>query len=119
LAAGVLRPPTPCAKERTGIIAVNDHTAYGVLRAATEAGLTPGRDFGLIGFDDAPHSRVVGLTSVRPPLDALGEEAGHLAARALAGDASALQVGLRSLLVPRASTCLPAAGAKRRARREA
>jgi LacI family transcriptional regulator len=119
LAARVLRPPSPGAKERTGVIAVNDHTAYGVLRAATEAGLTPGRDFGLIGFDDAPQSRVVGLTSVRPPLDALGEEAGHLVARALAGDASALQVGLRSLLVPRASTCLPAAGAKRRARREA
>jgi len=119
LAAGVLRPPSPGAKERTGVIAVNDHTAYGVLRAATEVGLTPGRDFGLIGFDDAPQSRVVGLTSVRPPLDALGEEAGHLVARALAGDASALQVGLRSLLVPRASTCLQAAGAKRRARREA
>jgi DNA-binding LacI/PurR family transcriptional regulator len=106
----VLFQPARRGRERTGIIAVNDHTAYGLLRAAGESGRAAGRDFGIIGFDDAPQSRLVGLTSVRPPLEALGEEAGHLLARALLGDASAMQVSLRSLLVPRASTCPTATG---------
>jgi DNA-binding LacI/PurR family transcriptional regulator len=110
MAAGILFQPAMCGQEQTGIIAANDHTAYGVLRAAEEFGQVPGRDFGIIGFDDAPQSRLVGLTSLRPPLEALGEEAGHLLARALLGDASAMQVSLRSLLVPRASTCPTATG---------
>ena len=110
MAAGIVFQPARGGPERMGIIAANDHAAYGVLRAAGELGLVPGRDFGIVGFDDAPRSRLVGLTSLRPPLEALGEEAGHLLARALLGDASAMQVSLRSLLVPRASTCPTATG---------
>ncbi len=56
-----------------GILAPNDHTAYSILQAAMEQGKIVGRDYGLIGFDDHPRSCTVGLTTVRPPVEAMGE----------------------------------------------
>ncbi len=89
-----------------GIIAPNDDTAYAVLDAASKHGQEAGVDFGLIGFDDDPRSYVVGLTTVRPPVEAMGEEAGLLLLRALAGDKQGQGMRLRSHLISRASTCL-------------
>ncbi len=87
-----------------GLIAPNDRSAYGVLQAASEAGKIAGQDFGLIGFDDDTRAYSVGLTTVRPPIEAMGEEAGRLLLRALQGENSGLQVRLRSQVIPRAST---------------
>ncbi len=87
-----------------GIIAPNDATAYAVLDQAADHGLTPGTDFGLIGFDDDARSCAAGLTTVRPPVEAMGEEAAHLLLRALHGDKRSVQLFLRSHLIPRAST---------------
>ncbi len=92
--------------EKTAIIAPNDNTAYAVLGAASERGLLAGRDFGLIGFDDDARSCSAGLSTVRPPVEAMGEEAGRLLLRALHGEKKGLQVRLRSHLIPRASTLL-------------
>jgi len=89
-----------------GIITPNDDTAYVVLDLASKHGQEAGADFGLVGFDDDPHSYVVGLTTVRPPVEAMGEEAGHLLLRALAQDKKGQVVRLRSHLIPRASTSL-------------
>ncbi|GCE29677.1 hypothetical protein KDA_51610 [Dictyobacter alpinus] len=57
-----------------GIIAQNDFTAAGFLRAAQVAGKVVGKDFGLIGFDDHPLATELGITSIRPPIEELGEE---------------------------------------------
>jgi DNA-binding LacI/PurR family transcriptional regulator len=87
-----------------GVIAANDQTAHGIFKAAREMGKTPGKDFGLIGFDDDQESRSLGLSSVRPPLEALSSEAARLALRAIEGDRTASQVRLHSRLIVRAST---------------
>lgn len=87
-----------------GLIAVNDAVAFGVVRAAREIGLTAGEDFALLGFDDTPQAGLSGLTSLRPPLEALGEEAGRLILHRLRGEKTGLQVRLQSHLIVRAST---------------
>ncbi len=96
-----------------GIIAANDKTAFGVLEAAAEAGLVPGVDFALIGFDDDAEARALGLTSLRPPLEALGQEAARLILAGLASDTTNMQIRLRSHLAARASTrCSASMGAQ-------
>ena len=87
-----------------GIISPNDEMAYAVRDAASERGLTMGAGFGLIGFDDDVRSCAAGLTTVRPPVEAMGEEAGRLLLRALRGDKQGVQVRVRSQVIPRAST---------------
>ena len=87
-----------------GMIAANDYTAIGLLQAAGERGLTPGRDFGLVSFDNSFDARSHGLTSLRPPLEAMGREAARLALCALRGEDLPQQVMLRSDLIPRTST---------------
>lgn len=89
-----------------GVIAPNDEMAYAVLQAASEFQLTMGPGFGLIGFDDDARSCAAGLTTVRPPVEAMGEEAGRLLLRALRGDKQGVQVRVRSQVIPRASTVL-------------
>ena len=89
-----------------GVIAPNDAIAYAVLDAAAASGLSVGRDFGLLGFDDDAGSCAAGMTTVRPPVEAMGEEAARLLLRALAGDNKGLRLCLRSHLIPRASTAL-------------
>jgi DNA-binding LacI/PurR family transcriptional regulator len=91
-------------KEKWGIIAANDPCAYGLLAAASEMGLVAGKDFGLVGFDDRPHSRELGLTSVHPPVHQMGVEAGKLIRQALRGEALPLQVLLKSQIVARKSS---------------
>lgn len=90
----------------TGIIAPNDVMASAILGAAAECGLSAGVDFGLIGFDDDARSCAAGLTTIRPPVEAMGEEAARLLLRALHGDKKSFQVRLRSQVIPRASTVL-------------
>lgn len=87
-----------------GVIAANDQTAHGVMKAAQEMGKTPGKDFGLIGFDDDQQSRSLGLSTVRPPLEALSAEAARLALKAIEGDRTASQVRLNSRLIVRSTT---------------
>jgi DNA-binding LacI/PurR family transcriptional regulator/DNA-binding transcriptional regulator YhcF (GntR family) len=87
-----------------GVIAPNDFTASAVLQAASETGHLVGSEYGLIGFDDDPLSCSVGLTTIRPPVEEMGKEAGRLLLRALSGERGGLQVRLRSQIIPRAST---------------
>jgi len=91
-------------RELWGIVAANDHCAWGLLQAASELGLAAGRDFGLVGFDDLSRSRDLGLTSFQPPLDAMGRQAGDLICKALRGEQIPMQMRLKSHLVPREST---------------
>ena len=57
----------------TAAVCYNDVVAFGAMRALGEQGLTPGRDFAIIGFDgvaDAGHSN--------PPLSTISVDPGHL-----------------------------------------
>ena len=58
-----------------GIVAASDTLAIGVFRALRARGLTPGRDVGVVGFDDAPTAAQLDppLTSVRQPLQEVAE----------------------------------------------
>lgn len=88
-----------------GIIAANDHVAFGVIRAAEEAGKHAGEDFLLMGFDDVPEARTVNLTTMRAPLEWMGNEAANMLLDAIGGKLRRQQVKLRSHLVTRGSTC--------------
>jgi LacI family transcriptional regulator len=61
----------------TAIIASNDSMAFGAMDAAKAAGLTIGQDISIIGFDDIFMSSQVypPLTTVRQPMEAMGEAA--------------------------------------------
>ncbi len=63
----------------TAIVAISDALALGVLDAARERGLVPGRDISIVGFDDIPDAGFVGLTTVRQPITDKGRLAGRLA----------------------------------------
>jgi DNA-binding LacI/PurR family transcriptional regulator/DNA-binding transcriptional regulator YhcF (GntR family) len=90
---------------RSGVVAVNDGVAFGFLRAAAERGRMAGSDFSLVSFDDHPNARSAGLTTLRPPMEMLGRETARLLQKAIRGETTALQVRLRSHLIPRLSTC--------------
>ncbi|GAA1768880.1 LacI family DNA-binding transcriptional regulator [Agromyces humatus] len=63
------------------VFAASDIMAVGALSAIRDAGLTPGADVAVAGFDDIPTARDVTppLTTVRVPLEALGRRALRLA----------------------------------------
>jgi len=86
------------------IVCANDGVAFGFLRAASERGLKFGEDFGIVSFDDHPEARNIGLTSLRPPMEAMGQAAARLLRSALNDDLTNTSVRLRWDLLPRDST---------------
>ena len=68
MAALLQRSPRP-----TAVICANDETAMGAYRAVVRAGLSVPQDVSIVGFDDAPYSRVVqpGLTTYSQPVEAM------------------------------------------------
>lgn len=64
-AAELLAGPVP----PTAIVAATDVFAVGAWRAVERRGLRPGRDVAITGFDDTPTADVLGLTSVRQPVE--------------------------------------------------
>ena len=87
-----------------GVIAGNDFVASGFMRAAADRGWSAGKDYGIVGFDDRPWARAIGLTSLHPPIEEMGREAARQLIRALAGEEIPMQVRLRSHLMPRKSS---------------
>jgi LacI family transcriptional regulator len=83
--------------ELEAIFAVNDVMAIGAMTAIREAGLRPGRDVAVAGFDDIDAARDVTptLTSVRVPLRDLGRRAVELA---LAGEPGIVEVPVEVVL---------------------
>ena len=57
------RPPT-------AVFAVNDFLAIGLMGAARDCGLTPGRDIAIVGFNDTPLAAQlpIALSSVHSPM---------------------------------------------------
>ena len=58
----------------TAFVCASDTLAVGVLYALSERGLRPGRDVAVVGFDDSQVAQVMGLTSVRQPLEQVAVE---------------------------------------------
>lgn len=65
----------PADRRPTAIVAMSDLMAMGSLNAIWDAGLQPGRDLAVTGFDDAPVTRFLrpSLTSLRQPIAEVGE----------------------------------------------
>lgn len=60
----------------TAIFAASDVQASGVLSAARSAGLRVPHDLSVIGFDDVTVASMLGLTTIRQPLEMSGRRAG-------------------------------------------
>ena len=86
------------------VVGCNDRTALGVARAVAEYGKTVGQDIALIGFDDDPEARVLGLPTLQPPLEEMAVEAARLAASALTKGTASQRSCLHSHLIERSST---------------
>lgn len=65
----------PANRRPTAIVAMSDLMAMGSLNAIWDAGLQPGHDVAVTGFDDAPVTRFLRppLTSLRQPIAEVGE----------------------------------------------
>ncbi|GAB3971712.1 LacI family DNA-binding transcriptional regulator [Actinoallomurus acanthiterrae] len=62
------RPEPP-----TAIVTATDTLAVGVLRAAQQWGVEVGRDLAVVGFDDTPTAAALDLSSVRQPIELVGQ----------------------------------------------
>jgi LacI family transcriptional regulator len=92
----------------TAIFAVNDFAAIGVLGAVRDAGLRPGRDVAVAGYNDTQLAAELPLplTSVRSPLHTMGTRALELLVSVLHGQNPASEQ-LTPKLIIRASTLPP------------
>ena len=87
-----------------GVVASNDLTAVAFMNAARRRGLTAGRDYAIIGFDDVRIARTNGLTSLRPPAKDVAREALKLVLDQIAGVRGPSRVCLNSHIVARQSS---------------
>lgn len=94
------RTPRP-----TGIFAVNDAVAVGILGECVRQGLTPGRDVFVVGFNDISLARSmpVPLTTISSPMFELGAEAARALVALMAGGTAQSRT-MPVELVVRAST---------------
>ncbi len=70
----------------TAVVAASDEMAFGVIRAATDAGLSVPGDLSVVGIDDHHLSDIFELTTVRQDVDAQGRLAAEILLGALTGD---------------------------------
>ena len=98
-------------KPFTALVAFNDISAIGAMRAFRDAGLRVPEDVSVIGFDDIQGSAYLTprLTTVRQPLRRMGEIAAErLLAQISNGNGKVVrQVSVEPELVMRESTCPP------------
>ncbi|MBX9382241.1 substrate-binding domain-containing protein, partial [Serratia marcescens] len=78
------RPPT-------AVFAVNDFLAIGLMGAARDCGLTPGRDIAIVGFNDTPLAAQlpIALSSVHSPMRDMGYRAMELLLKKMKGETPA------------------------------
>lgn len=95
----------------TAIFAGNDVTAFGVMEAVRDAGLSIGMDVSIVGFDDIPAASGVHppLTTVRQPLVEMGALATRMLLATIEDPTRPVEhVDLPTALVVRASCRSPA-----------
>jgi DNA-binding LacI/PurR family transcriptional regulator len=105
----------------TALVAFNDISAIGAMRAFRDAGLRVPEDVSVVGFDDIPGAAYLTprLTTVRQPLRRMGEIAAEqlLARISNGGGRSTQQVSVEPELFVRESTCQAASAHKTRVAR--
>jgi DNA-binding LacI/PurR family transcriptional regulator len=78
----------PADSRPTAVIAVSDLMAIGAINAIYEAGLQPGQDIGVVGFDDIPTAQYFrpSLTTLRQPIAEVGERVVNMLLRLIRGE---------------------------------
>ncbi len=79
-----------CWKKYTAIIAINDITAFGIIQALTQAGISVPDDISVISFDNITYSEMISppLTTVELPSNSVGFAACEMLITALTPDMS-------------------------------
>lgn len=92
----------------TALVAFNDASAIGAIRALSDAGLRVPDDVSVIGFDDIPQSSytVPRLTTIRQPLSAMGELAAETLLDKISGKKSRKLIRIEPELVVRETTAV-------------
>lgn len=102
LVAGETRPDA--------IFVGNDHMAFAVIDAVREAGLTPGRDISIVGFDDVPLASwgAYDLTTLRQPVNRMVESTVNLILGQIeSGLADPQEIEIEGQLILRGSARIP------------
>ncbi len=94
----------------SAVLCANDGVAFGFVKSAQEQGKVIGRDVAVLGFDNHPRSIILGITSLRAPMESMGGEAARMLMREVHGEGTGFQVRLRWRLIPRESTRATASG---------
>lgn len=97
----------------TAIVASSDVQAVGVLEGAQALGLRVPADLSVVGYDDIELASLMGLTTVRQPLERSGQRIADLAIQAISSPASARSFAVEEMeleLVVRSSTRPPRPG---------
>ncbi len=104
LAADLLARPDP----PSAIFAASDTQALGVLAAADQAGLAVPQDLSVIGFDDIQSAALLGLSTVRQPLEDSGAQGAERLCALLRGEpARPLRQVLDLNVIQRATSARP------------
>jgi LacI family transcriptional regulator len=84
----------------TAVVAVQDYLALGAMEAIRDAGLVVGSDVAVVGFDDNPSAAVASppLSSVRQPMEQVGQLVVEMLLRSLGHDAR--QLPSSAMVVP-------------------
>jgi len=101
-------------RQFTALMAFDDMTAFGAIRALTNCGIRVPEQVSVIGFDDIAHSSLLtpALTTVRQPMPEMGEMAVSIVAESISAlrekrRLAAMHRKLLPQLVVRDSTCSP------------
>ncbi len=98
----------PGGGDDLALVASSDHDLPAALEVLGRWGIRPGRGCGVVSFDDSGPAQRAGITSLRPPLSALGEEgARQLAGFLLRHEALRFETRFPASYVPRRSTRAP------------
>ncbi|MGB9776883.1 MAG: LacI family DNA-binding transcriptional regulator [Anaerolineae bacterium] len=78
----------PPDRRPTAVVTMSDLMAIGAMNALYEAGLQPGRDVSVVGFDDVPMAQYLHppLTTVRQPIAEVGERVVEMLLRRIRGE---------------------------------
>ncbi len=93
-------------RDFTAVVCFNDISAIGVVRSLADAGLSVPHDCSVLGFDDIPASafQIPRLTTVRQPLQELGQVAATGLLGLIRGEAVEPMISLQAKLIVREST---------------
>jgi LacI family transcriptional regulator len=106
LEGGASAVPALLTSGATAVLAYNDLMAIGILRGASDAGVSIPRDLSIVGFDDIFGSDFTSppITTIRTPLGSLGDQAAHRLIARLDDDGNGRPAQITTEFVPRGST---------------